>query len=141
MVRVVLGAFLVLAGVAHLTFARQDFRAQVPSWLPVDADFTIVVSGVVEVLLGAAFVLLPRHRRLLGLVLALFFVAVFPGNVAQYAEHRDAFGLDDDGKRLARLFFQPVLVAWALWAGETWRSRRSSTRAGPRASRTPPPSR
>ena len=115
--RVVLGSFLVLAGVAHLTFGREDFRAQVPGWFPLDVDVTIVASGVVEVLLGLAFVLLPRHRRVLGLVLALFFVAVFPGNVAQYVEHRDAFGLDTDRARLTRLFFQPVLVLWALWAG------------------------
>src|SRR5690348_11154000 len=116
--RVVLGSFLVFAGVAHLTFGREDFRAQVPPWFPLDVGFTIVASGVVEVVLGAAFVLLARHRRVLGIVLALFFVAVFPGNVAQYVEHRDAFGLDTDRARLVRLFFQPVLVVWALWAGE-----------------------
>jgi uncharacterized membrane protein len=119
--RLVLGAFLVFAGVAHLTFGRQDFRAQVPSWFTLDVELTVVASGVVEVVLGLAFLLLPRHRRVLGLVLALFFVAVFPGNVAQYVEHRDAFGLDTDRARLIRLFFQPVLVAWALWAGQTLR--------------------
>ena len=123
--RVVLGCFLVFAGLAHLTFGREDFRAQVPDWFPLDVDLTVLASGVVEVVLGLAFVLLPRHRRLLGAVLALFFVAVFPGNVAQYVDHRDAFGLDTDRARLIRLFFQPVLVAWALWAGETW--RRSSS--------------
>ncbi len=117
--RVVLGAFLATAGVLHLTTAREEFRAQVPSWFPVDADLTVVASGVVEVVLGLSFVLLARHRRLLGWVLTLFFVAVFPGNVAQYVEHRDAFGLDTDRARLVRLFFQPVLIAWALWAGES----------------------
>lgn len=127
--RVVLGGFVAFAGVAHLTFARRDFRAQVPSWFPLDADLTIVASGVVEVVLGAAFVLLPRHRRLLGLILALFFVAVFPGNVAQYVEGRDAFGLDTDRARLVRLSFQPVLVLWALWAGE-WFGRSDRPRSG-----------
>jgi uncharacterized membrane protein len=126
--RILLGSFLVLAGVAHLTFGREDFRAQVPSWFPLDVDATIVASGVVEVVLGLAFVLLPRHRRVLGLVLALFFVAVLPGNVAQYVEHRDAFGLDTDRARLIRLFFQPVLVIWAVWAGETLAARRSTDR-------------
>ena len=128
--RVVLGSFLVFAGIAHLTFGREDFRAQVPTWFPLDVDFTVLASGVVEVALGLAFVLLPRHRRLLGLVLALFFVAVFPGNVAQYVEHRDAFGLDTDRARLIRLFFQPLLVIWAIWAGETLTGRRL-TRRGP----------
>lgn len=121
--RVVLGGFLTLAGVLHLTSRREEFRAQVPSWFPIDADLTVVASGVVEIALGLAFVLLPRHRRALGIALALFFVAVFPGNIAQYVEHRDAFGLDTDRARLTRLFFQPVLVLWALWAGESLRRR------------------
>ena len=31
---------------------------------------------------------------------------------------RNAFGLDTDGKRFARLFFQPVLIYWALKSTE-----------------------
>lgn len=115
--RVVLGVFLVAAGVLHLTSLRTEFQAQVPSWFPVDADLVVVVSGVVEVALGLALLLAPaRLRRLTGLVAAVFFVAVFPGNVAQYVEGTSAFGLDTDGARLTRLFFQPVLVLAALWS-------------------------
>lgn len=127
--RIVLGSFVAVAGVLHLTSLRTEFRAQVPSWFPLDADVTVLASGVVEIVLGLAFVLLARHRAVVGLVLALFFVAVFPGNVAQYVEGNDAFGLDTDRERLVRLFFQPVLVIWALWAGATlvwWRARRSA---------------
>jgi hypothetical protein len=40
--------------------------------------------------------------------------SLFPGNIAQYTEHRAAFGLNTDTARLVRLFFQPLLVAWAL---------------------------
>ncbi|NEN78778.1 DoxX family membrane protein [Nocardioides zeae] len=115
--RVVLGVFLVAAGVLHLTSLRAEFQAQVPSWFPADADLVVVVSGVVEIALGLALLLTPaRQRRLVGLVVAVFFVAVFPGNVAQYVEGTSAFGLDTDGARLTRLFFQPVLVVAALWA-------------------------
>jgi uncharacterized membrane protein len=121
--RVLLGSAMVGAGVLHLTSQRQEFRAQVPSWFPVDEDLTVVTSGVVEIALGAAFVALPRQRRLVGGLLAAFFVAIFPGNVAQYVEGVDAFGLDSDRARLVRLFFQPVLVLWALWGGG-WLSRR-----------------
>jgi uncharacterized membrane protein len=122
--RVVLGAFLLFAGTAHLTFARSDFAAQVPAWLPLGTDLVVVASGVVELVLGAALVLAGKHRVLVGWVVAAFFVAVFPGNIAQYVDGISAFGLDTDGARLARLFFQPVLVVWALWSTAAWRDRR-----------------
>jgi uncharacterized membrane protein len=122
--RLALGSAMVLAGTLHLTVAREEFQAQVPSWFPLDEDLTVLGSGVVEIGLGAAMLAAPRSRRpLVGALLAAFFVAIFPGNIAQYVEHRDAFGLDTDTKRLVRLFFQPLLVLWALWAGETLSAR------------------
>ncbi|HSE10974.1 MAG TPA: hypothetical protein VLB29_20090 [Nocardioidaceae bacterium] len=121
--RWVLGATLVGAGASHLTFARDDFRAQVPAWFPVDDDPVVLVSGLVEMGLGAALLAWGRGRVTVGFVVAAFFVAIFPGNIAQYVESNDAFGLDTDQKRLMRLFFQPVLVAWALWATGAWRDR------------------
>jgi len=114
--RLALGTALVFAGVSHLTFARDEFRAQVPNWLPVGADVTVLASGAVEVALGTALVTLTRRRVAVGLVTAAFFVVIFPGNIAQWRERKDGFSLDTDDKRLARLFFQPVLVAWALWS-------------------------
>ncbi|PNY80891.1 DoxX family protein [Deinococcus koreensis] len=122
--RVLLGAALVFAGSGHLTFLRQDFQAQVPDWLPLDKDFVVLASGVVEIALGLALLLLRRQRVTLGWVLAAFFVAVFPGNVSQYLTRTDAFGLDTDQSRLIRLFFQPVLVLWALWSTGAWPKRR-----------------
>lgn len=125
--RVALGLGLVLAGISHLTFARDEFRAQVPGWFPLDEDLTVLVSGAVEVVLGAGLVL-SRRRMAFGLLTAAFFVVIFPGNVAQWVEGTDAFGLDDDRSRLVRLFFQPVLVAWALWCSgalDAARRRRS----------------
>lgn len=113
--RVLLGAFMTLAGVGHLTFQRQEFQAQVPTWLPVDRDAVVLGSGVLEVAFGLAM-LSGRRRRTVGLALAAFFVLIFPGNVSQYVSRQSAFGLDTDQKRLTRLFFQPVLVAWALWS-------------------------
>lgn len=115
--RIALGSTMVFAGVAHMTTARKEFQAQVPDWFPLDEDLTVLGSGIVEIGLGAAFVALPKKRRTVGALLAAFFVAIFPGNIAQYVEGTDAFGLDTDTKRLVRLFFQPVLVLLALWAG------------------------
>ncbi len=115
--RVLLGSAMVGAGVLHLTTQRQEFQAQVPDWFPIDEDLTVLASGAVEIALGGAFVALPKHRGTIGVLLAAFFAAIFPGNVAQYVEGTDAFGLDTDRARLIRLFFQPLLVLWALWAG------------------------
>ena len=119
--RITLGLAMVGAGVGHLTTQRQEFQAQVPDWFPLDEDLTVLGSGVVEIALGASFVVLPRRKRLVGALLATFFVVIFPGNVAQYVEGTDAFGLDTDRKRLLRLFFQPVLVLWALYGGGWFR--------------------
>jgi uncharacterized membrane protein len=120
-----LGAALIVAGTGHLTVQRQEFQAQVPSWFPADADAVVVVSGVVELLLGAALILSGRRSAPVGVVVAGFFIVIFPGNIAQFLEGNDAFGLDSDAKRFARLFFQPVLVVWALWSTGGWRWLRS----------------
>lgn len=113
--RLALGAFMSFAGTSHLTFARKDFQAQVPSWFPLPKDLVVLGSGVAEIALGASLLALPKQRRLTGVALAAFYAAIFPGNIGQYAERNDAFGLDSDAKRLTRLFFQPALIAAALW--------------------------
>ncbi|QNH62011.1 DoxX family protein [Hymenobacter sediminicola] len=115
--RGVLATFMVVAGTGHLTFARQEFQAQVPDFVPLDKDTTVLASGVVEIGLGLALLALKGKNRVrMGVGLAAFYAAVFPGNVHQYTHHISAFGLDTDEKRLARLFFQPVLMGWALWS-------------------------
>ena len=127
--RWLLGLALLGAGIGHLTFARAEFLAQVPRWLPLDGDAVVLASGVVEIALGAALLVATQRRVLVGWLVAAFFVAIFPGNLNQWLHGLDAFGLDTDGKRLGRLFFQPVLVAWALWATGAWRGRPSRGRA------------
>ncbi|WP_120338708.1 DoxX family protein [Cryobacterium soli] len=115
--RIALGAILVLAGTSHLTFARDDFRAQVPEFVPLKEDTTVLLSGVAEISLGSALLFAPAGLRgKVGLLAATFFTAIFPGNIAQAVHHKDAFGLDTDAKRIGRLFGQPLLVAWALWS-------------------------
>lgn len=129
--RWLLGGALIFAGTGHLTVGREEFLAQVPPWLPLDGDFVVVASGLVEIALGLALLFaLGRWRVRVGWATALFFLAIFPGNIAQFTEGRDGFGLDTDLARGIRLLFQPVLVAWALWstgAWRAWRARRSPT--------------
>jgi len=113
--RIALGATLIFAGISHLTFARKEFQAQVPDFVPLKKDDTVVYSGFAEIAMGSALVLTPKKQRpTVGKIAAAFFTAVFPGNISQLTNHRDAFGLDTDKKRFVRLFFQPVLVYWAL---------------------------
>lgn len=117
--RLLLGTFMTLAGIGHLSFQRVEFQAQVPSWLSQNPDFinfVVISSGIVEILLGLSMLLLVRHKIKVGFALALFFLLIFPGNISQYVNNVDAFGLDTDTKRLVRLFFQPVLILWALWS-------------------------
>ncbi len=125
--RVVLGGALIIAGLGHLTFARKNFQAQVPDWVGIDKNVVVILSGIVEITLGSALIVVRRRRSLLGLAAGLFFIAVFPGNISQYIDGHDAFGLNSDAARRNRLFLQPVLVAWAWWstnAGDLLHRRR-----------------
>ncbi|MRG43936.1 DoxX family membrane protein [Chitinophaga sp. SYP-B3965] len=122
--RILLGLFLLSAGISHLTFLRTEFLAQVPPWVPMDPDLVVVLSGIVEILLGLALIILVKQRIKVGWIVAAFFVLVFPGNIAQLAEHRDAFGLNSDLARWLRLPFQPVLIFVALWSTGAWQQLR-----------------
>lgn len=119
--QILLGAFLVFTGTSHLTVARAEFLAQAPTWLPLNGDLVVVVSGIAEIVLGLALIFLFKPRMRVGLAVAAFFVLIFPGNISQYVNRIDAFGLNTDQARFMRLFFQPVLVAWALWSTGAWR--------------------
>ncbi|MCX6448724.1 MAG: hypothetical protein NTV18_06270 [Actinobacteria bacterium] len=119
-----LGSALIYTGILHLTTSRLEFQAQVPPWVPFSPDFIVLASGVVEMLLGIALAGL-RRRKEVGILTALFFIAIFPGNISQYVNKVDAFGLDSDQARLIRLFFQPLLVIWALWSTEAWQTIKS----------------
>ena len=124
--RILLALFMIYAGVSHLSFNRIDFQAQVPDWVPLEKDLVVLLSGIVEIILGSALLLWRKQRVNAGWALAIFFVLIFPGNISQYMEGRDAFGaLDSDRARLIRLFFQPVLVVWALWSSNAWKAWRT----------------
>ncbi|GGE84888.1 DoxX family protein [Mycetocola zhadangensis] len=123
--QILLGVFLLTAGVGHLTVARDAFQAQVPTWLPIDVDVVVVASGIVEIVLGLALLVLWRWRVPVGWIVAAFFVAIFPGNISQFTTGTDSFGLNDDLSRGIRLLFQPLLVLWALWSTGAWRAWRN----------------
>jgi uncharacterized membrane protein len=115
-IRIVLGLFMIFAAIGHFTFQREDFQAQVPNWVPLSKDLVVLLSGVVEILLGLAMLFLTKYKAKIGIALAIFYVLIFPGNIAQYLNGTSAFGLDTDQARLIRLFIQPVLIFLALWS-------------------------
>lgn len=123
--RWLLGLALLNAGISHLTVARVEFLAQVPRWVPIDHDFVVVASGIAEIALGAALIVLPRYRVLIGWITAAFFIVIFPGNIWQFIDRIDAFGMNSDAARAVRLLFQPVLIAWALWSTGAWQAWRN----------------
>jgi uncharacterized membrane protein len=92
----------------------------VPDWLPLSADFVVLASGIVEIALGLSLIFLWRYYEEVGIVTALFFLAIFPGNISHWLNNIDAFGLDSDRARFIRLFFQPLLILWALWSTGAW---------------------
>ncbi|ASY27909.1 DoxX superfamily protein [Candidatus Planktophila limnetica] len=124
--QLLLGAALTYAGITHLTTSRTEFQAQVPTILASQADFVVIASGVVEIVLGLSLIFLFKYRTRIGWIVALFFIAIFPGNISQYLNGTDAFGLDTDQARATRLLFQPLLVIWALWSTGAWKSYRAS---------------
>jgi uncharacterized membrane protein len=123
--QITLGAALTYAGITHLTTSRTEFQAQVPTILQSQADFVVIASGVVEILLGLSLILLIKYRTYIGWITAAFFIAIFPGNISQYINGTDAFGLNTDQARAIRLLFQPLLVIWALWSTGAWTSYRT----------------
>lgn len=124
--RILLGSFMILAAIGHFTFQREEFQAQVPNWIPLGKDLVVILSGLAEISLGLGMVFWKKQRINIGIALAVFYLLIFPGNIAQYLNGTDAFGLDTDQARLIRLFFQPVLMLWALWSSgaiKYWRKK------------------
>tara|TARA_B110000027_G_C16048223_1_gene268713 strand:+ start:436 stop:870 length:435 start_codon:yes stop_codon:yes gene_type:complete len=126
--RFILAIFITYAGFSHLTSNRIDFQAQVPDWLPLSKDLVVVLSGFVEIVLGLGLAFWKKERVRFGWALAIFFILVFPGNIAQYLDSKDAFAgvLDSDRARLRRLFYQPILIAWSLWSTGAWKAWKDS---------------
>ena len=124
--RIILAIFITYAGFSHLTYNRIDFQAQVPDWLPLSKDLVVILSGFVEIALGLGLAFWKKERVRFGWALAIFFILIFPGNIAQYLDSKDAFVgvLDSDEARLRRLFYQPILIAWALWSTSAWKAWR-----------------
>ena len=117
--RVLLGLIMLYIGIAHLSFRRIEFQAQVPTWLTTDKDLmdlVVLISGYVEIAFGILMIVGGKLKVKTGIVLGIFYILIFPGNINQYINEIDSLRLDSENKRLIRLFFHPLLVLWALWS-------------------------
>jgi uncharacterized membrane protein len=117
--RVTLGLIMIYIGIAHLSFRRIEFQAQVPRWLTSDESFVdmiVLISGYIEIIFGVLMVWGGKFKAKTGLVLGVFYVLVFPGNINQYIHEIDGLRMYSNNERFLRLLFQPVLIFWALWS-------------------------
>ena len=108
-----LALFVLSTGVLHFV-SPAFFISIVPAWVPYPAAM-VAVSGVAEIA-GGLGLLSSRTRRMAGIGLIVLFICVFPANINQAIHH-----LPLNGKAVppaflwARLFLQPVFIAWAWW--------------------------
>ena len=117
--RILLGLIMLYIGIAHLSFRRIEFQAQVPTWLTTDKDLmdlVVLISGYVEIAFGVLMIFGRKLKVKTGIALGVFYILIFPGNINQYINEIDSLRLDSENKRLMRLFFQPLLVLWAFWS-------------------------
>ena len=117
--RILLGLIMLYIGIAHLSFRRIEFQAQVPTWLTTDEglmDLVVLISGYIEIAFGILMIVGNKLKLKTGIALGIFYILIFPGNINQYINEIDSLRLDSDNKRLIRLFFQPLLVLWAFWS-------------------------
>lgn len=120
-----LGILYLIAGVAHI-LAPGGFVQITPDWVPA-SHVVVLTTGVCEIAGAVALLFVPWLRRVAGLALAAYAVFVFPANI-NHALNNVALG----GATLSwwyhgpRLALQPVIVWWALWAGQVidWPFRR-----------------
>ena len=116
---VLLGSIMLYIGIAHLSFRRIEFQAQVPTWLTTNEgmmDLVVLISGYIEIAFGILMILGGKLKVKTGIALGVFYILIFPGNINQYINEIDSLRLDSENKRLIRLFFQPLLVLWAFWS-------------------------
>jgi uncharacterized membrane protein len=95
----------------------QRYVPMMPPWVPLHLE-SVLFTGAAEIA-GGLGLLIPKVRRLAGLMLAIYFIAVFPANIHNALNGLAVDGLPQAGWYYwARLPFQPLAIWWALYAAE-----------------------
>ncbi len=82
--RILLGLIMLYIGIAHLSFRRIEFQAQVPTWLTTDdglMDLVVLISGYIEIAFGILMVVGDKLKVKTGIALGIFYILIFPGNI------------------------------------------------------------
>jgi len=111
---------MAFAGASHLVLAT-PFIQHLPPWVPLRVEI-VLISGLVEIALGLALLLRPPTRRRVGVALALYLVAVLPGNVYVAVFDVEVDGQPGGAYPWVRLPLQLLFIAWALWSTREARS-------------------
>ncbi len=111
--RIVLAATMVVAGVLHFVFTDR-YVAIMPSYLPAHLEL-VYISGVFEIL-GGLGLLIRRTRRAAAWGLVLLYVCVFPANLNMAMhEIQPSGGNIPPVLMWVRLPLQLLFIAWAWW--------------------------
>jgi len=111
--RVVLAAFYIAAGIAHL-LAPAQLLAITPSWVPF-APQVIFITGLFELAVSAAL-LSGVQRKSAGILMALYALCVWPANFKHAIDGIDLPYISSSWWYHApRLAFQPVIIWCALF--------------------------
>ncbi|WP_280771808.1 DoxX family protein [Salipaludibacillus daqingensis] len=111
-----MAVFLVFFGTSHF-FLQEELVAMVPDFLPYPV-FIVYLTGIIEIVLAAGLII-PGTRRWSGILLAIYFVAVFPANVIKAMSDIEIGGtFNSPAMSWVRLLFQPIFIVWALYCSK-----------------------
>jgi len=112
--RIAMAAFMLGGVVLHFR-ATDQLVAITPEWVPFARE-VVLATGVLELIFAFAL-LVPRLRKITGVAIALYVIAVWPANFKHAFEHIVTPPIPDSWWYHApRLAFQPVIAWWALFA-------------------------
>lgn len=108
--------FLVFFGLSHF-YKQDELILMLPDFIPFP-EFIIFITGIIEITLAVGL-LFPTTRRLSGILIAVYFIAVLPANIYKAVNTVEISGtLSNDTVAWLRIFFQPIFIVWALYCSK-----------------------
>lgn len=114
--RIGFGLALAIAGLTHF-LSPTPFVQHMPAWVPARLEL-VYATGVLEIFGGTALAFWPRYRREIAVLVSLYLLAVFPGNIYVAIANIDVKGQPEGIYPWIRLPFQALFIWWALWSSD-----------------------